>query len=68
MATNTAQVFEVLYDTGTDGRMGDGFETFRARNAKDAQSFANGRTCYGKPATVEALQVPRRIAQRWGMA
>lgn len=62
------QIFEVLHDTGTDGRMGDGVETFRTRSQKDAQSFATGRTCYGKPATVETLQVPRPIAQRWGLA
>lgn len=62
------QVYEVLYDTGTDGRMGDGVETFRTRNQKDAQNFATGRTCYGKPATVEPAEVPENIARRWGLA
>ena len=61
------KVFEVCYDLPTDGRMGDGIEIFRTRNAKEAASFAIGRTCYGSPATVEMAHVPSHVVSRWGL-
>ena len=50
------------------GAMGDGSFTARFRKEADAVAFAKGREYYGKPAKVSRDDVPRRIAQRWGMA
>lgn len=64
-------VFEVLYyagDDGPSGPAGDGTFVFRSRDRREAERFASGRTCYGKPADVMESRVPRSLAQRWGCA
>ncbi len=61
------RIFEVLHDTAGDGPHGDGLATFRTRDRKDAESFAAGHTCYHKPATVEPVEVPVKLARRWGL-
>lgn len=64
-------VFEVLYYAGDDGPSGpaaDGHFVWRSRDRREAERFAAARTCYGSPATVSESSVPRRLAQRWGVA
>ena len=61
-------VYEVLHDTDTDGPAGDGTVIARFRKEDDAKRFSSNKLCYGFPATVNRTEVPRRIAQRWGMA
>lgn len=60
-------VWEVVYDTGNDGPRGDGIAVYRTRVKGDAETFAAGRTCYGKPATADLVSVPSNIANRWGV-
>jgi|HubBroStandDraft_4_1064222.scaffolds.fasta_scaffold132054_4 hypothetical protein len=50
------------------GAMGDGSFTARFRTERDAEDFARGKEYYGKPARVSRDEVPKRIAQRWGVA
>ncbi len=51
------------------GPMGDGSFTQRFSRLSDAQAFAAGRRYYSKPATVQTdTDVPRHLAQRWGVA
>ena len=61
------KVWEVCYNLGSDGRFGDGIETFRTRNERDAKAFAQGKTCYSAPAEAVMVMVPKRIASRWGL-
>lgn len=64
-------VYEVLFDgpeDGPTGPAGDGTFIQRFREAREAEEFAAGATCYGRPATVKTARVPRRLAQRWGVA
>lgn len=71
MNAKTIRVFEVLYyagDDGPDGPAGDGSFIERFRDESEATQFANGKHYYGEPSTVEPRDVPRRLAQRWGMA
>ena len=71
MRTKLVRVYEVLHDTGRDGgAAGDGtaIRRFHRTERAQADAFAAGSTCYGRPATVLADDVPRRIAERWGMA
>jgi len=46
--------------------MGDGHMVSRHNSKRDAEAFARGKTCYGKPARVEAVDAPVRLANRWG--
>jgi hypothetical protein len=67
------KVYEVLYhsdDPGSyyAGAAGDGSFIYRTRDAKEAARFATGKHCYGRPASVNVSEVPRRLAQRWGLA
>lgn len=67
----TVRVYEVLADgreDGPSGPAGDGTFVHRFRGKADAERFARGNTCYGKPATVIADDVPRSLARRWGLA
>lgn len=64
---STVRVYEVLHDTDGEGPAADGTVVARFRREVDAKRFAAGRTCYGHPATVQADEVPRRLAQRWGL-
>jgi len=69
MTTKTIRVYEVLYyagDDGPSGPAGDGSFIERFRSKADAERFAAGRTYYGRPAKVESVDAPRRLAQRWG--
>ena len=63
----TVKVYEVVYNCGHDGRMGDGIGIYRTRNERDAEFFAQGKTCYAGPATVEVCNVPLAFAKRWGV-
>lgn len=68
MAERLIKVYEVLHDTDGEGPAGDGTVIARFRDKREAERFASGNTCYGRQATAELHEVPRRIAQRWGMA
>lgn len=61
-------VYEVTADCNGPGRYDDGIEIARFRSKRDAEAYAAGRTCYGGPATVQVVDVPRKIAARWGLA
>jgi hypothetical protein len=66
-------VFEVLWhsdnpDQAYAGAAGDGSFIYRTRNRKDAERFAAGKRCYSGDASVLESSVPRRLAQRWGLA
>ena len=67
-APGAVRVWEVLADIDGEGPAADGTAVRRFRTQRDADAFAATATCYGRPATVSADDVPRRIAQRWGMA
>lgn len=64
-------VFEVIYHndaTPYAGAAGDGSFIERFRKEADAARFAASRTYYGKPCTVlQTHNVPRKLAQRWGL-
>jgi hypothetical protein len=62
------KVYEVLYDGDSAGAAGDGTHIEGFRLKKDADRFARDRTCYGQAARVMETFVPRRIAERWGVA
>ena len=62
----TIRIYEVTYNTGNDGAHGDGIGTFRTKDRAEAAKFAAGKTCYSELATVDTLDVPARIARRWG--
>lgn len=68
MSTRTVTVYEVLADIDGEGPACDGTKVFRFRSKRDADAFAAKATCYGRPASVDAFDAPRRLAQRWGMA
>lgn len=61
-------VYHVLVDGEGQGPAGDSTFIVRFRTESEANAFAAGKTGYGKPATVHCgNDVPRRIAERWGM-
>lgn len=65
------RVYAVLFDGSPDGPpgpAGDGTFIKRFRDHDAADRFAAENTCYGRPASVQADDVPRRLAQRWGCA
>ncbi len=65
----TIRVYEVLHylgDDGPSGPMGDGHMVTRFNSKRGAETFARGKTCYGKPAHVDAVDAPVRVANRWG--
>lgn len=69
MSGKTVTVFSVIADTAREGPRGDGTIIFRFREEAEAARFAEENTYYGRPATVRRDDdVPRKIAQRWGMA
>jgi hypothetical protein len=68
MKSATVRVYEVLYDTESEGPAGDGTVIARFRKEREAETFARGETCYGRPAKASPVDAPRRLAQRWGMA
>lgn len=61
-------VYVVLFDASSAGPAGDGAHTRRFQCRADADAFAKTRTCYGQPASVQEDNVPRALAQRWGVA
>lgn len=68
MTRSTVAVWEVLYYGPGLGPAGDGSFVARFRNASDARVFAAGNVYYGRPAEAVRVEVPRRLAQRWGVA
>jgi hypothetical protein len=69
----TVKVFEVLYHSDEPhhayaGAAGDGSFIYRTRKRSDAESFARGKRCYSGDASILESDVPRRLAQRWGLA
>ncbi len=74
MASKTVRVWEVIYHSDEErlahaGAAGDGsfIERFAGKRGEaDAQAFAAGRTYYGKPAEVDVVDAPKRLAARWG--
>ena len=61
-------VFEVMVDGAGEGPAGDGTYIRRFRSQYDAVAFASGKTCYGRPAEVIAVEgVSRQLAARWGV-
>jgi hypothetical protein len=56
-----------MVDGPGEGPAGDGTRIVRFRAARAAESFARGRTCYGRPATVTEDEAPKRLMQRWGL-
>lgn len=67
MASRLVLVFEVLHDTNGSGPACDGTMVARFKSRRDADRFAAGNTCYGRPAKVLEASVPRALAQRWGV-
>lgn len=62
-------VFEVLADIAGDGPAADGTRVFRFRSEIEADAFARRNICYGRACKVQREDnVPKRLAQRWGMA
>lgn len=62
-------VWEVFHDGPGAGAAGDGTHISRFRSEASARSFARGKTLYRNgPATVTKVSVPRRLAERWGLA
>lgn len=62
------RVYSVLYhDEKSAGPAGDGSHIMRFGNRAQADEFAKGKVIYGKPASVEVDDVPRHLAQRWGV-
>ena len=61
-------VYEVLYDCDDAGPAADGTRIYRSRSKSAADDFAGRSTCYGRPARAERVEVPRPLAQRWGLA
>lgn len=66
-------VFEVLWHSDEPsqayaGPAGDGSFIYRTRNKGDAERFAKGKRCYSEDASVGEVVVPRKLAQRWGLA
>jgi hypothetical protein len=66
MRDATVTIFEVLADIAGPGPACDGTQVYRFRTRPAAESFARGRTCYGRPAEALAATVPTRLARRWG--
>ena len=65
----TVKVYTVIYhDARREGAAGDNTHIQRFRSERDAVEFASGREVYGEPCRVDEDDVPRAIAQRWGMA
>ena len=64
----TIMVWEVLADGPGSGPAGDGTHVRRFRSEREAHTFAAQSTCYGRPTEARLAEVPRRIAERWGMA
>jgi hypothetical protein len=73
MATSTVVVFTVMATGREDGKdlgagqYGDGVHIWRFRGEAAARQWAAVHTYYGHPSKVDREDVPRRIAQRWGM-
>lgn len=62
-------VYEVLVDTDTAGPAGDGTIICRFWTKASADKCAAAPTCYGRPATVQAVEdVPPRLFNRWSIS
>lgn len=68
MKTATVRVYEALIDIAGDGPAGDGTKTVRFRKREDLERYVAGATCYGGPVRIHENDVPRKLAQRWGLA
>lgn len=69
MSARLVKVYEVLYDTGRGGgAAGDGSAIYRSKSQREAAAFAAGKTYCGNPTSVACAEVPRRLAERWGVA
>lgn len=66
----TIRVYTVVAQCGAvgGGPAGDGSRVFRFRSERQANEFAEGKTLYGQPATVDQDDVPVSLARRWGAA
>ncbi len=69
----TVKVFEVCYHVADNhalshgGACGDGSFTFRTRDERKANQFAETHAYYGKKSEVHVAMVPRKLASRWGV-
>lgn len=65
LRSKTVIVFSVCVDTEDDynGNM----RTVRYTSEVMAKQIAGENTCWGRPATVSREEVPRKLAQRWGL-
>jgi hypothetical protein len=70
MTIKTHTVYTVVYyDEKSAGPAGDCTHTARFHYRHNADKFAAGRTCYGKPAGIDVdADVPHRIYDRWRAA
>lgn len=68
MRNATVRVYEVLYDTESEGPTGDGTVIARFRKEGEAERFAAENTCYGRPAKPSPVDASRKLARRWGLA
>jgi len=66
-ARGYVRVWEVLADGPGEGPAADGTFVHRFRSERDAKTFAATNTVYGRPCNVNVDDVPRRLAQRWGV-
>lgn len=62
------RVYEVLIDTNGLGPACDGTVVRRFRNEREAAQCAAQSTCYGASAKANAVDVPKALARRWGLA
>ena len=63
----TVTVFEVIYDAPAPGSAGDGTHIFRSKSRRDAETFARGKTAWGRPTAVSEAKVSSALARRWGL-
>jgi hypothetical protein len=63
----TKRVWEVLAECAGEGPAGEGTKVFRFGSERAAKAFAAGASCYGRPAKVAMVEVPSRLAARWGI-
>jgi len=64
----TITVWEVLYyDATSPGPNGDCTHIYRTLNKDAADTFCNGKSCYGAPAYATNYEASRATAKRWGL-
>lgn len=64
----TVKVYSVLYNLDrAPGPWDDGTDTARFHTLAEAEVFAKDKRYYAEAARVIVGDVPKRIAERWGM-